>query len=223
MERHAVIRPDCPTLRTLTALLLLIAILPLGACTQPESQPAAPTDAPVFPGDPWPAIRAERIATLLPAAMDQAGLDAWLTICRENDNDPMARHIGCENAGGSAAFMFFRTEGGVTSVAISPAGEATALAEKQIMDEVVQIGRGSSLWDQVQAQLERFDPGQIGVNTGSSPIADGLSHTQYAAMAGALSPDWMARVVSAEPMIHAWLAVKLPGSATAGRPSRTRR
>ena len=39
---------------------------------------------------------------LLPAAMDDAGLDAWLTICRENDNDPMARHIGCENAGGSA-------------------------------------------------------------------------------------------------------------------------
>ena len=202
-------RPVQPTSRMLTTLLL-IPILLVVACSQPESPPAATIDGPAFPGDPWPAIRAERIATLLPAAMDDAGLQAWLTICRENDNDPMARHIGCENAGGSAAFMFFRTEGGVTSVAISPAGEATALAEKQIMDEVVEIERGSGLWGQVQVQLERFDPEQIGVNTGSSPIADGLSHSQYTAMAEALSPRWIARVVSAEPMIHTWLAVKLP-------------
>jgi len=159
-------RPVQPTSRMLTTLLL-IPILLVVACSQPESPPAATIDGPAFPGDPWPAIRAERIATLLPAAMDDAGLQAWLTICRENDNDPMARHIGCENAGGSAAFMFFRTEGGVTSVAISPAGEATALAEKQIMDEVVEIERGSGLWGQVQVQLERFDPEQIGVNTGS--------------------------------------------------------
>ncbi len=95
-------------------------------------------------------------------------------------------------------------------MAISPAGEATALAEKQIMNEVVEIERGSSLWGHVQAQLERFDPEQIGVNTGSSPIADGLSHSQYSAMVEGLSPHWIARVVSAEPMIHAWLAVKLP-------------
>jgi len=202
-------RPVQPTSRMLTTLLL-IPILLVVACSQPESPPAATIDGPAFPGDPWPAIRAERIATLLPAAMDDAGLQAWLTICRENDNDPMARHIGCENAGGSAAFMFFRTEGGVTSVAISPAGEATALAEKQIMDEVVEIERGSSLWGQVQVQLERFDPERVGVNTGSSPIVDGLSHSQYAAMAEALSADWMARIVSAESMIHAWLAVKLP-------------
>ena len=202
-------RPVPPTSRSLTTLLPILILLVV-ACSQPESPPAPTIDAPAFPGDPWPAIRAERIATLLPAAMDDAGLQAWLTICRENNNDPMARHIVLNNAGGSAAFMFFRTEGGVTSVAISPAGEATALAEKQIMDEVVEIERGSGLWSQVQEQLERFDPERVGVNTGSSPIADGLSHSQYAAMAEALSADWMERIVSAEPMIHAWLAVKLP-------------
>ena len=64
--------------------------------------------APEASDDPWPSIRAERIATLLPDAMDRAGVDAWLVLCRENDNDPMARHVGCENAGGEAAFLFFR-------------------------------------------------------------------------------------------------------------------
>jgi Xaa-Pro aminopeptidase len=200
------------TTRTHPALLLMIPLLLVAACGGSETPPAATagSDAPAFSGDPWPAIRAERIATLLPMAMDDAGLDAWLTICRENNNDPMARHIGCENAGGSAAFMFFRSDDGVTSVAISPAGEATALAEKQIVGEVVEIERGLSLWDQVQTQLERFAPEQIGINTGGSPITDGLSHTQYAAMAAGLSPGWMARLVSSESMINAWLAVKLP-------------
>ncbi|NKB89426.1 MAG: M24 family metallopeptidase [Acidobacteria bacterium] len=201
-------RPVQRTVRI--ALLLTIPVFLAAACSPSVSPPAAPVDVPVFSGDPWPAIRAERIDTLLPVAMSDAGLDAWLTICRENNNDPMARHIGCENAGGSAAFMFFRTDTGLTSVAISPAGEATALAEKQIMDEVVEIERGTGLWGQVQTQLERFDPAQIGINTGNSPITDGVSHTQYAAMAEGLSSDWMARLVSSESMINAWLAVKLP-------------
>ena len=48
---------------------------------------------------PWPEIRKQRIAMLLPRAMEAAGVDAWLTLCRENNNDPLADHIGGENAG----------------------------------------------------------------------------------------------------------------------------
>src|SRR5262245_8141647 len=48
--------------------------------------------------DPWPAIRQQRIVQLLPKAMDAAGVDAWIVFCRENHNDPLARHVGGENA-----------------------------------------------------------------------------------------------------------------------------
>ena len=92
--------------------------------------------------DPWPAIRAERIATLLPDAMDRAGVEAWLILCRENDNDPMARHVGCENAGGEMAVVFFRTVEGVRSVAVSPSGEATALAEIGLRVQRVPLRQG---------------------------------------------------------------------------------
>ena len=184
---------------------LLLAVF-LAGCTAAVDTP----DPSPFTGDPWPGIRAERIETLLPAAMDQAGVEAWMIVCRENDNDPMAPHVGCENAGGSAAFLFFRTEGGLRSVAVSPAGEATALAEKKIMDEVVVIERGAGLWVSVEALFMRFDPARIAINTGQSPIADGLSHTQYEAMTSALGPAWPARMTSAEPLIRAWLAVKTP-------------
>ena len=182
----------------------LMLSLFISACTAPAD---SSTESP-FTGDPWPSIRAERIATLLPTAMQDNGLDAWMVICRENNNDPLADHVGCENAGGSAAFMFFLTEEGLHSVAISPSGEATSLAEKEIMDEVVEIGRGVGLWGTVQAQFERFNPAVIGINTGYSPIADGLSHTQYASMMESMPSVWTDKMVSAEPFIRSWLSVK---------------
>ena len=204
-----------------TRLVLFAAALTLGlsACDATTSAPATPaadsaTSADAFEGDPWPAIRERRLAELLPVAMDRVGVDAWLTICRENDNDPMAAHIGCENAGGTAAFLFFRTDDGVTSVGISPAGEATALAEKEMLDEVVVVERGSSPWALVAAQFERFEPTTIAINSAlggsGGPISDGLSHSQYLQLEEALGSRWMSRTVPSAPLIQDWLAIKLP-------------
>lgn len=171
---------------------------------------AAPALAqPAWAGDPWPAIRAERIATLLPDAMDRAGVDAWLVLCRENDNDPMARHVGCENAGGEAAFLFFRTNDGVSPVAVSPAGEATALAELERHDEVIEIPRGEQVWPSVRTLLERHDPETVAINRGGGPISDGLSSTQYERMQAGLG-DWMDRTTSSAELVSEWLAIKTP-------------
>ena len=159
--------------------------------------------------DPWPDIRADRIANLLPAAMDRAEVDAWLILCRENNNDPMARHVGCENAGGEAAFLFFRTDDGVSPIAISPAGEATALAELERHDEVVQIPRGEAVWPSVVRLFERHQPEAIAINRGAPAIADGLSSTQYERMQVGLA-DWMDRTVSAGQLISEWLSIKTP-------------
>jgi len=142
--------------------------------------------------------------------MQEQEVDAWMIICRENNNDPIADHVGCENAGGTAAFMFFLSDENLTSVAISPAGEATALAEKEMMDEVVQVSRGSGLWGTVEKQFERFSPEVIAINTGRSPISDGLSHTQYTSMMEGISGRWTSRMKSAEPLIRSWLSIKLP-------------
>ncbi|MDA0378853.1 MAG: M24 family metallopeptidase [Bacteroidetes bacterium] len=184
-------------------LLWLIALV-LGCNTAP-----APVENP-FTGDPWPAIRAERIATLLPGAMADNGIDAWVVICRENNNDPLADHVGCENAGGTAAFMFFRDGNQVSSVAISPSGEAQSLAETGRMDEVIISERGASIWNTMTGVFERFNPTVIGINTGLSPITDGLSHTQYASMMEGLPSEWTSRMQSAEDMVRSWLSVKLP-------------
>jgi Xaa-Pro aminopeptidase len=167
--------------------------------------------APAFAADnPWPRIRKERIQKLLPSAMERAGVDAWVVICRENDNDPLAAHVGGENAGGTAAFLFFRQGGRVSSSAISPPGEATALKDVGVVDEVVVLESGENVWSAAAEALRKRGPRKIAVNSGAAPVTDGLSWTQRQELEKALGPEWSPRLVSAEDLVIEWLSVKLP-------------
>lgn len=73
--------------------------------------------------NPWPEIRKKRINQLLPEALKNAQIDSWLVICRENYNDPIATHVGGENASGTAAFLFYNDTEGFHSLAFSPEGK----------------------------------------------------------------------------------------------------
>ncbi|TQF10098.1 aminopeptidase P family protein [Myxococcus llanfairpwllgwyngyllgogerychwyrndrobwllllantysiliogogogochensis] len=165
----------------------------------------------VVTGDPWPRIRKERIQKLLPQAMARANVDAWVVFCRENDNDPLAIHVGGENAGGTAAFLFLRQGDAVRAVALSPAGEATALREVGPLDEVVPLERGVDLYAQVAARLAAAKPARIAINASTAvTVADGLSSSQRTALEKALSPAQRKKLVSAEDVVSEWLSVKLP-------------
>ncbi len=159
---------------------------------------------------PWPKIRKERIEKLLPLAMKIAGVDCWLLICRENSNDPLALHVGGENAGGAAAFFFFLNGDKVKSVAISPEGEATALKDVKLHDEVIVIERGSNLWESAASLIKKENPSKVAINSGGGPITDGLSHTQYVQLEKALGPDYTSRLTSSAELVNEWLSVKLP-------------
>jgi Xaa-Pro dipeptidase len=200
-------------MRSIRPVLLLCG---LAACTVTTRQPAGPAQAGTsdFAGpSPWPAIRAERIARLLPGAMTEAGVDAWVILLRENANDPLALHVGGENAGAPAAVLFFRAgPDAVRSVIVSGFGEAIALRELGLHDSVVVYQRGpGALEAEVAARIRAASPGRIAVNSSpGSGIADGLSWTQRTALERALGPEFARRLVSSEPLVHAWLGVKLP-------------
>lgn len=183
----------------------------LSACAPP---PDSATEAPLpFPDDPsiWTSIRAERIGTLLGPAMARAGVNAWVVFGRENANDPIAAHVGAENAGGLAAFLFFAgSDGALESLAISPETEATALSEVTPLDSVLSIPRGSSTYTAVAAELAKRNPARIAVNNSTRNIADGLSWTQRNALVAALGPRMAGRLVSSEEVVIEWLSVKLP-------------
>ena len=192
-------------------LLTLAAVA--GCGRTPEAPAGGGTAALPFPDDPtlWPSVREERIRTLLGPAMVRAGVDSWVVFARENANDPIATHIGAENAGGLAAFLFFVTPAGqLSSLAISPSSEATALAEVTPLDTVMSIPRDASAYEAAAAVLAERNPGTIAVNSSDRNVADGLSWTQRRAFEAALSPSLRARLVSAGDLVVEGLSGELP-------------
>ena len=160
--------------------------------------------------DPWPEIRKERIQKLLPQAMMAANVDAWITICRENNNDPLADHIGGENASGTAVFLFYFAADGFHSKVFSPIGESTALDELDIHDEVIPIGRVESAIRVAGKFIQQQNFKRIAINTSyQNELADGLSHSQYQNLTKALGPS-AERLVSSDELVYEWLSVKLP-------------
>jgi len=201
-------------LSRLCPVLLVLTTFYTTACSSPSTQRDSQTtiDLP-FPDNPdlWPSIRQERIQTLLGPAMARAGVDAWLVLARENANDPIAAHIGAENAGGLAAFLFFADDqGNLESLAISPETEATALSEVSPLDEVRSVRRGTSIYMAAAAELRSRNPSSIAINSSTRNIADGLSYTQRLALEDALGPELSNRLVSSEEIVIEWLSVKLP-------------
>lgn len=172
---------------------------------------AVAADVDIHGPSPWSGIRKQRIATLLPQAMQTAGIDAWLSLCRENNNDPLAEHIGGENAGAEAVFLFYLDEEGFHSRVFSPVGEATALAELELHDKVIPVPRDASAVEQAATFIKEQSFQRIAVNSSThNAQADGLSHTQRMDVEDALGPALSARLVSSEDVVYEWLAIKLP-------------
>ena len=160
--------------------------------------------------NPWPEIRKQRIQQLLPSAMQRSEVDAWVVICRENNNDPLAEHVGGENAGGTAAFVFLKDGSGIRSIVLSPSGEATALKDIGLHDEIIILDRRSDVWQQTARILRESNPGSIAINSSALAVADGLTYTQRNQLEAALGPNLSARLVTSEELVVQWLSVKLP-------------
>jgi Xaa-Pro dipeptidase len=207
-----IFRQDTETYN-MNRLLTFILILLVVACHQQtkESTDASFVDAEAYWGEnPWPEIRKQRIDKLLPKALKAAETDCWLIICRENNNDPIAAHIGGENAGGTAVFLFYNDDEGFHSLVFSPSGESTALDDLNIHDEVVSIERGSSAVAMAAEFIKMKDFGRIAVNSSTSnSMADGLSYSQRQDLEDKLG-NYADRLVSSTEVVYEWLSIKLP-------------
>ncbi len=193
--------------------LLLTIMVALNGCQQKEKEitPKTAFNAEAFWGEnPWPEIRKKRINQLLPKALQAAGVDCWLVICRENNNDPIADHIGGENAGGTAAFLFYNDADGFHSLVFSPSGESTALDDLDIHDKVISVERGTSAVGMAADFIKEQDFETIAVNSSTSnSMADGLSHTQRQDLEAKLG-EFSERLVPSTELVYEWLSIKLP-------------
>ncbi|MFC4269695.1 M24 family metallopeptidase [Polaribacter marinivivus] len=185
-------------------------ILVLISCNQQKEEVSKINSVEYWGENPWPEIRKKRINTLLPNALKEANVDCWLVICRENNNDPLADHVGGENAGGTAAFLFYNDDNGFHSKVFSPSGESTALDELNIHDEVVPVERGKSAIEQAVTFIKAQNFSKIAINSSqSNSTADGLSYTQRQTLESFLGSD-ANKLVSSTEVVYNWLSIKLP-------------
>ncbi|MDB4496748.1 M24 family metallopeptidase [Flavobacteriaceae bacterium] len=190
--------------------LLYVSLIFLIGCTTKQKQLKEIDPSTYWGKNPWPEIRKKRINKLLPNALQEAKVDCWLVLCRENNNDPLADHIGGENTGGSAVFLFYNDDRGFHSKVFSPIGESTALDELNIHDQVVSVPRGISTIDLAINFIKNKNFETIAINSSTSnSIADGLSYTQRKEIENLLGKD-SKKLISSSELVYNWLSIKLP-------------
>ena len=152
----------------------------------------------------------ERLETLLPSLMRREGIDLWLIIAREYDEDPVIETMLTATwlrARRRTVLMFYDPGPGqaVEKLAVSryPPGpwyEASWSPEEQ-----------PDQWQRIAELIRERDPQTIGINRSTVfPLADGLSSSEYEALIEAIGPRLSRRLVSAENLALAWLETRSP-------------
>jgi hypothetical protein len=154
----------------------------------------------------------QRLLDVLPGLMDRAGIDLWLVIGREYNEDPVLATLlpaTWLSARRRTMLVLHRSDDGVTAAAVSryPVGQfLPAWAPEDAPGLPVE----ESQWAAVRRIVEQADPHRIGIDVSETfALADGLSHTDHRLLAAALGP-YADRLVSAENLV-----VGLAGDAAA--------
>jgi Xaa-Pro aminopeptidase len=153
-----------------------------------------------------------RLLDLLPDLMDRAGIDLWIVIGREYDEDPVLATLlpaTWLSARRRTILVLHRSDDGVTAAAVSPYAVGQFLPAWS-PDEQPALPAEQSQWAAVRRIVEQADPRRIGIDVSVSfALADGLSHTEHGLLTEALGP-YAARLVPAEDLVVGWLETRLP-------------
>lgn len=147
----------------------------------------------------------KRRDVLLPELMDRTGIDFWIVLCREYNEDPVALSLVPAtwlSARRRTILMFHRTADGVRAIS----------ASKYPIDGYVHTwtDHTTDQWATVRQVINDANPRVIAVDTSETfALADGVSHTEYEALVAALGSN-ADRIVPAEPLAIGWLERRLP-------------
>ncbi|HET8645563.1 MAG TPA: Xaa-Pro aminopeptidase, partial [Vicinamibacteria bacterium] len=195
-------------------VLMLAATAPLGAAP-PRSGLAMPPPLP--PLREQDRVRQEwlktRLNEVLPALMRQHGVEMWLVVCREYNEDPVFFSLVAPSvmAARRRTILVFHDRGDrVDRLALGGGGSAGLY---EVYRDPALEGRelwGQGQWALLRKLVDERKPRNIAVNVSHThAFSDGLSVGEWEQLAGALGP-WTSRVVRAERLAHDYVAVRVP-------------
>ncbi|MES2129144.1 MAG: M24 family metallopeptidase [Pseudomonadota bacterium] len=154
------------------------------------------------------AIVADRLDHVLPSLMEHSGIDMWIVMSREYNEDPVIKTmLPAEwlNARRRTILVFYRDPHKKTL-------EKLAIARYNVGDSIKaawDMKKTPDQWDALMALVTSRNPGKIGIDTSTDfAHADGLDHTEYAEFMQHLPAAFKARVVSAEPLAVGWMETR---------------
>lgn len=152
-------------------------------------------------------ILAERLDVLLPALMQRNGIDLWIVVSREYNEDPVLRTMlpaTWLNARRRTILVFSRDRAGKF--------EKLAVARYNVGDRITaawDMQRFPQQWDALADIVTTRNPAKIAVDTSADfAHADGLVKTDYDEMMQALPERFRSRIVSAQDLAVGWLETR---------------
>ena len=153
-------------------------------------------------------IIADRFDHLLPSLMERTGIDMWIVMSREYNEDPVIKTmLPAEwlNARRRTILVFHRDPQ-------TKKMEKLAIARYDVGDTIKgawDMKKTPGQWDALMDLIASRNPDKIGINTSTDfAHADGLDHTEYTEFMQHLPSTFKSRVVSAEPLAVAWMETR---------------
>ncbi|MCX2743380.1 M24 family metallopeptidase [Mangrovivirga sp. M17] len=147
-----------------------------------------------------------RINRVLPELMDRTGIDMWILISREYNEDPVLETML------PAEWMSARRR---TILVISYNGDSlnTYAIARYNVGEVFKKAwdkeEEPDQWMALRKLVERHKPNKIGINISKDfALADGMPKTEYDALLKALPRNYDSKIVSAEGLAVGWLETR---------------
>ncbi|MGB3774561.1 MAG: Xaa-Pro aminopeptidase, partial [Leeuwenhoekiella sp.] len=152
----------------------------------------------------------ERFETVLPNLMYRTGIDMWVLISREYNEDPVLKSmLPAEwlNARRRTILVFYWNEA-------KNKLEKMAVARYDIGDNINSVWdkeKQPDQWKALSEIIEKYDPKKIGLNYSEYfGLADGIVKTDYETFLSTIPQQYKERIVSAEKLAIGWLETRTP-------------
>ncbi|MBP7777835.1 MAG: M24 family metallopeptidase [Acidobacteria bacterium] len=199
-----------PVLRSASAALLASAVLASPAPAQAPDYPD-PAQRVLTHREQAPLVKGwieKRFNTALPELMTRTGIDMWIVVSREYNDDPVFRSMAPLTTYSSRrrTILVFFNPGGGKPVERYSVGRFDM---EKLFTLVATPNDGQ--WDGLRKLVEEKDPKVIGINESEHwNHADGLTANEKRLLSAALGAKYGARMKSAELLAVGWLEYKLP-------------